>query len=195
MFVLPTLAWHIRSDSFNSVGDVDFGSRSNSSPPNTFWLGQASSGEGTQAIGISRCFAWFHVVSPGALLNRSTMKSMKKPVGHCLSQQRSFDAVGHAARGWAVTFEVSIPCSCWRQQVLDWAAWHGIEFGIKQHNDVRLDWDWLIHWLIVSCCSISIPTEFIWDSNLWCIVLRYVSCAVWGLISLRFVLISHWLFT
>lgn len=89
MFVLTTLAWQIRSDSFNSVWDVDVGSRSNSSPPNTFWLGQASSGEGTQAMGISRCFAWFHVVSPGALLNRSTMKSMKKPVGHCLSQQRS----------------------------------------------------------------------------------------------------------
>ena len=40
----------IRSDSFNS--------RSNSRSPSTFRFGQASGGEGTQAMGISR-FTWF----------------------------------------------------------------------------------------------------------------------------------------
>ena len=58
-----------------------------------------------------------------------------------------FDAVGDGACGWAVTFKVSIPCNCWRPQVLDWAAWHGIEFGIIQHDDVRkIDINWYIVW-------------------------------------------------
>ncbi len=58
-----------------------------------------------------------------------------------------FDAVGDGACGWAVIFKVSILCNCWRPQVLDWAAWHGIEFGIIQHDDVRkIDINWYIVW-------------------------------------------------